>query len=219
MYLLSPRTAGGESGSTASRPLVWLAALPVQGFAPVDGDIRDVKGLWVPDYSKIMYAGAAILVLAALLVLGIWLYRKWRESRKHVKTLSEITLEQLEKAKLQIREGNAREFSGKVSDIVRCYLELRFNLPVTQQTTEEFLRTPALVSEALLESHTALLKDFLQYCDLVKFARSELDVEQMNQMLASARRFVEATTPQVAAADRNNQVRPAAGSAPQKSAS
>ncbi|MDD5260246.1 MAG: hypothetical protein PHD76_00190 [Methylacidiphilales bacterium] len=189
------------------------------GFAPAEGDIRDVKGLWVPDYSKIIYAVLLLLGILALLALGIWLYKKWRNSRKPMKSLSELTLEQLEEAKRLIRDGNAHEFLGKVSDIVRRYLELRFNLPVTQQTTEEFLRTPALVSEAMLESHSELLKAFLQYCDLVKFARSEFNVEQMNLMLYSAIQFVEATAQPTTGNNEKNPAQPATAPVPQGEAS
>ncbi len=204
---------------TAARLFAQQAAPTTPGLAPAEGDIRDVKGLWVPDYSKIIYAALILAAILALLALGIWLYKKWRNSRKQVKSLSELTLEQLEEAKRLIRDGNAHEFLGTVSDVVRRYLELRFNLPVTQQTTEEFLRTPALVSEAMLESHSELLKAFLQYCDLVKFARSEFNVEQMNLMLYSAVQFVEATAQPTTGQKDKDPAQPAIEPVPQGEAS
>jgi len=37
------------------------------------------------------------------------------------------------------------------------------------------------------------LSEFLNYCDLAKFARWSLDAQEMERMLASARHFVETT--------------------------
>ena len=70
------------------------------------------------------------------------------------------------------------------------YIEVRFQVWAARRTTEEFLHDLLDPSDALLASHRDLLADFLHHCDLAKFARWILSVEEMETMLQSARTFV-----------------------------
>ena len=74
-----------------------------------------------------------------------------------------------------------------VSEIVRGYIEERFQVWAAHRTTDEFLHDLLEPSDALLAGHRVLLADFLQHCDLAKFARWNLPVEEMENMLWSAR--------------------------------
>ncbi|MDR1192291.1 MAG: hypothetical protein LBK60_11625 [Verrucomicrobiales bacterium] len=163
-------------------------------FAPADGqDIAEIRGIWVPQYQQ--YFWKALIIVAALVIGGglVWWLARWYKSRKPTLTLYQIIMQKLEQCRLLIAAGNARLFSGEVSDIVRGYLEQRFTVPSTHQTTDEFIRSATQHANSELEPFLPQLKDFLGYCDMAKFAREELDVEQMTLMLASAGNFVEAT--------------------------
>ena len=164
-------------------------------FAPAEGDIHDIRGIWVPDYMK--YFWWTLIVVLTLVIIGglVWWLVCWFKSRKPARSLYQIVMERLQQCGALIQDGNAREFSGAVSEIVREYLERRFAVPVTHQTTEEFLHSAAGSANNQLEPYLPQLKDFLGYCDMAKFARSELNVEQMRLMLDSATRFVESTKP------------------------
>jgi hypothetical protein len=168
---------------------------PPPNFAPVAGDIHDVRGLWIPDYMK--YLWWALIIIAVLIVVGllVWWFVRYLKSRQPVHTLYQIVMERLQQCRVLILDGNARQFSGSVSDTVRDYLERRFAVPITHQTTEEFIRTATQKANNELRPYLPQLKDFLSYCDMAKFARSELDVAQMQLMLESAMRFVESTKP------------------------
>jgi hypothetical protein len=82
-----------------------------------------------------------------------------------------------------------------LSDIVRRYLELRFQLHAPQQSTDEFLeamrRSPRLTAE-----QEGLLRDFLRQCDLAKFARAGFSAEECQAAARVARTFVEQTPAQ-----------------------
>jgi hypothetical protein len=81
---------------------------------------------------------------------------------------------------------------------VRNYIEVRFHVWAARRTTEEFLYDLLESPDALLGSHRAVLADFLHHCDLAKFARWILSVEEMENMLQSARTFVVETGKPVA---------------------
>jgi hypothetical protein len=84
----------------------------------------------------------------------------------------------------------AREFSIEVSEIVRSYIESRFQVRAAHQTTEEFLHNLLEPSDALLGAHQELLAEFLHHCDLAKFARWILSIEEMEAMHRIACVFV-----------------------------
>ena len=114
----------------------------------------------------------------------------------------------------------AREFSIAVSDIVRVYIEQRFNATATHRTTEEFLHDLLDSSNTTLAKHRVLLSDFLQQCDLVKFAGMSLTTRNMESLHHSAEAFVQETAkPDEPPADPTQPIAaPPAGSAPRPKA-
>jgi hypothetical protein len=169
-------------------------------------DIRDIRG---PKYIPSPWLWPAWF--GGALALGALGYAAWRRSRRTLakaKLPYEIALDQLEEARALMQPENAREFSIAVSEIVRNYIEDRFQVLAARRTTEEFLYDLLESSDALLASHRALLADFLIHCDLAKFARWILSVEEMEDMLQSARTFV-IETAKPAATETTNQIAPA----------
>ncbi len=81
------------------------------------------------------------------------------------------------------------EFSIRVSDILRRYVTEQYQLPVTRQTSVEFLNALAATSPFSADDQT-LLSDFLNRCDLIKFARYDATVEDSRLLLDEAGRFV-----------------------------
>jgi hypothetical protein len=152
-------------------------------------DIRDIRG---PKHIPSPWLWPAWLAGGlALTALG---YAAWRWNRRRAlaaaKLPYEIALDRLEEARALMQPENAREFSITVSEIVRHYIEDRFHVGAARRTTEEFLYDLLESSDALLASHRSLLGDFLVHCDLAKFARWILSIEEMESMLQSARTFV-----------------------------
>jgi hypothetical protein len=141
--------------------------------------------------------GAALLGLSAY---GIW---RWLRRRRRPRVLLpfEIALQRLEEMRALMQPSQAREFSIAVSDVVRRYIEERFGVTATHRTTEEFLHDLLESSHAPLARHRALLAEFLQQCDLVKFAGMSLTLQNMESLHHSARAFVlETAKPDAAAA-------------------
>jgi hypothetical protein len=154
-------------------------------------DIRDIRAPYLipADWRVPALVAAAVVVLLALLWWG------WRtvKSRQPPLTLLQRTLQQLEATRALMAAGDARAFAAAVSDVVRAYVEVRFNVRATQRTTAEFLRDCLGQVGSALQAHEQALGEFLRFCDLAKFARWSLDGPEMQGMLASARHFVETT--------------------------
>jgi hypothetical protein len=154
-------------------------------------DIRDIRGPKVlpADWAlPVVIAGAVIIALA---IYGVW---RWRRSRRaRVLLPHELALQRLEEIRTLMQPAHAREFSTAASDIVRSYIEQRFDVTATRRTTEEFLRDLLETPHASLARHQSLLGDFLHHCDFVKFAAMSLGVQDMESLRESARAFVLAT--------------------------
>ena len=89
-----------------------------------------------------------------------------------------------------MREFDAEPFCLAVSWVVREFIEEVLFVRAMRRTTNEFLRDLAKLSYLQLDPHRDTLANFLQHCDLAKFARWSLSVPQMEAMLSSAKDFV-----------------------------
>ena len=167
---------------------------PKAAPSSVADDIRDIRGpLHIPDtLLYLYYAGGACLFLFGAALVWRWLRRR-KESGS--KLAFEIAFEQLEQAKALMKPEMGNEFSIAVSNAIRTYIESRFDLRVTRHTTEEFMTRIAVEPSGDLGDYADLLHQFLEHCDLVKFARYMLTLSQMKEMHKSAWGFVQKTRP------------------------
>jgi hypothetical protein len=90
--------------------------------------------------------------------------------------------------------GQPKEFCILVSDTLRWYLEQRFDFHAPERTTEEFLNE-LRGSDVLTRDQKDSLVEFLNRCDLVKFARYEPHELELRELHAAAVRLVEETEP------------------------
>jgi hypothetical protein len=161
---------------------------------PAAEDIRDIRGpKSVSVSSSMMLAVLVGVIVVALCAYVLW-RRRQRGQRPRILTLSEQTLARLEETRSLMLPATAREFGIAASEAIRNYIEKRFSVIATQRTTEEFLQTLLQSSNEALARHRALLAEFLQQCDFVKFAGASLAVADMESLLQSARGFVVQTS-------------------------
>ncbi len=142
-------------------------------------DIKDVKApVDLPSaFVWVWVVLAVILVTTAVVFLFLWL--KKRPAQKE-KTEIPVVLpwdkayQRLENLRLRkwIEQGYFKPFYIELSDIVRHYLEDRFNIKAPEMTTEEFLSS-LKNSPALDNEQQQTLKEFLFTCDMVKFAKHQ----------------------------------------------
>lgn len=91
-----------------------------------------------------------------------------------------------------IGRGEVKAFYIELSDVVRTYLESRFQVRAPEMTTEEFLRSVRL-SQRLSPNQQEALRGFMEQSDQVKFARRQAGAEEMRASFDLAKRFVQET--------------------------
>jgi hypothetical protein len=143
------------------------------------------------DYSLVPAWVIFVAAFGGLTVLGLlgWLILRKRPEPQPPKLPRERALEALEEIERALETMTPYRFSIRVSDILRRYVTEQFALPVTRQTSVEFLSTLAK-SSPFSGDERSLLEDFLNRCDLIKFARYNATKADGRQLLGEARRFV-----------------------------
>jgi hypothetical protein len=144
------------------------------------------------DYSLIPPWAIFVAAFIGLSLLGwlAWLFARKHKESQPPKLPREIALEELERIRHEIERINPYRFSIRVSDILRRYVTEQYALPVTRQTSVEFL-TALAKSSPFSEDERSLLEDFLNRCDLIKFARYEATSADSRLLLEEATRFVQ----------------------------
>ncbi|MFL6584646.1 MAG: DUF4381 family protein [Chthoniobacterales bacterium] len=158
----------------------WLAQQQFHDIAPA------------VDYSLIpaWLVLAVSFIILALVGGAVWLIIRARRRRPvRIPTARQRALEQLDRAAREIDTMNPYQFSIFVSDILRRYVSEQYQLPLTRQTSVEFLSALS-DSPAFSADDKALLDDFLSRCDLIKFARYDATRDDSRLLLEEATRFV-----------------------------
>jgi hypothetical protein len=144
------------------------------------------------DYSLVppwvVYAGI-ILGLGVLGLIAWWIFKRSRRPKPQ-QSPRDRALQELERIRDEMETLTPYQFSIRVSDILRRYVTEQYQLPLTRQTSVEFLNTLAK-APAFSEDEKSLLEDFLNRCDLIKFARYDATIEDSRLLLEEATRFVE----------------------------
>jgi Domain of unknown function (DUF4381) len=154
--------------------------------------VADVHEIAPPvDYSLVppwVIWSASVLGMAAAGLI-IWWIKKVTSRPPRVLSPRERALETLQRISDEIETMSPYEFSIAVSDILRGYVTEQYQLPVTRQTSFEFLSMLAQRSPFSADE-TSLLEDFLGRCDLIKFARYDATLHDSRRLLEEATQFV-----------------------------
>ena len=162
---------------------------------PAVADIRDIKPpVEIPTGLEwLWWTLAALTVIVIALLLWRWLRK--RKANVYVPPPVPAHI----RAKQKLAEALAlisqpKPFVTAVSDTARTYLEERFNFRAPERTTEEFLRELS-GTDLLVTAQKDSLGNFLNSCDLVKFAKYEPGEKELHELHGSALRLVEETEP------------------------
>jgi len=183
MFLAAIQSATPPSASAPS---------PDAGPDPLAG-LRDiappVEVPWPPWVWWAIGVGS-VITLALLAWLFVWLAR--RRPKTPPPTPRQIALRALENLRAQAHELDPYVFSVRVSDVLRTYVGAHFSLPVTSQTSPEFLASIA-DSPRFSSVDRQLLATFLERCDMLKFARIDAHAEENGELLSAASAFAQGT--------------------------
>ena len=191
---------------------VWSESLMLNVVQPFEMDsadmaITDIKGIY---RAPIWWWGILRWVLLALAIAGVGVggyylitylqsrMRKGEEEKAAAEPLrpaEEVALEKLDAIREQKiwQTGQVKEYHTQLTDVVREYIDRRFEVSSVEQTSDETLRAmrPLLSNQKELYEQ---LRKMLTLADLVKFAKWTTTPDENEQSLRSAYAFVKETT-------------------------
>jgi hypothetical protein len=136
------------------------------------------------------------LLLLALVSLFLWIAFKFRDHKSTAIT-EQNQKEQVRQRLIKIIEGWKVEPSSKnnfesyvtLTDALRKFVELKFQMNEPSLTTEEFLQKMTTQSEVSIQDRQKFAQ-FLSSADLVKFAQYQPTREEWEQVIGVAETFV-----------------------------
>ncbi len=205
MILLSALLIGSPAGLTplqgGEKSQTEIAAPHGRRLAPEPlhstNDARQIRDIKAPPELRLSHFYPAFMTMAGSLLVagGFFTYHLARRQKK--KTAGLTPYEKAMEAILALNNGNllpekSVDCSPELSDILRSYLEKAFGLGTAAMTTEEFL-CKAESSPVIPDSHKTALRDFLRYCDQVKFAGHESSPEEREHSFQIAQTIIALT--------------------------
>ena len=161
-------------------------------------DIRDVKPpVNLPDFWWLLWLLPVLIAVAA----GIYLFLRYKKLSQAPSTPQVAPLPPWEQAYQQLEalrqenlldKGLFKDFFTRVADIARHYMENRFNIHAPHMTTEEFLYYLG-ISGHLNETQKTALKEFLNSCDMVKFAKYAPTIKEAQVNFDLAKELIDET--------------------------
>jgi hypothetical protein len=170
-----------------------------KAFKPIKGIIT-VSTSW-KDYIGYLAGGLGALLLIILVTVWVMKRMSKKPAAPTVKTptisLSELTLkklDELEKKNLW-QQDNVKQYYTELTDIVRQYIEDRFNTPAMELTTDELLYKAKVHRN--LQPYRVMLEQILTTADLAKFAKAQPLPEEHIGAIDQARELVRRSKPVV----------------------
>jgi len=187
------------SATSKSNALIINVLLP---NIDANSELKDIKG---PLDDNIGWSDIwPWLVLILIILLSIFTYKKYFNKKKktvvvkkniqtpaHVLALN--ALKKLENKKL-IDKKDIKEYYSSISEIIRRYIENRFNFPALELTTYEILD---IITANIKKEESISLKNILEISDLVKFAKKIPDQIENVKNLNLATDFVKKTKKEI----------------------
>lgn len=177
--------------------------ITVESIVPSEaGDIRDIKNpLEMSRDLRTIIIWSSIGFAALLLMLaGFYFWRRKKAGRgllpqrvEPPRPAHEVALEQLKEleASSLLTEGKVKEYYIEISEIIRHYIEGRYFIVALELTTFELLQK--LESENIEAESIRMIQEFLESCDLAKFAKYVPSDEENRAALSRGVEIVEKT--------------------------
>ncbi|MDO8946401.1 MAG: DUF4381 family protein [Desulfocapsaceae bacterium] len=157
--------------------------------------LHDIRGpVELPDSSRMLLW--LLIGLAVMIIAGLLLYF-WKRRKKGEKPPSphDVALAELARLRSLMNPEQALLYAAQLAEVLRRYVEARFHIHSTRQTTREFFLGLAgnLQAGNSLDEHHDRLKECLEQCDMAKFAHCIPDQSEMEAMEGAVGSFIKAT--------------------------
>ncbi|MGW8195217.1 MAG: DUF4381 family protein [Desulforhopalus sp.] len=202
LTLLLVFLGGGTAIQAADEPLTLLNKPAQQNTSPqaaaaagTDTDsLRDIYGpvnISNP-FPYFLLAAAAILSLLAAILF--WIVKKRPKSAAPPLPPWELALRDLTDARSLLTPEKGLAYMDRASNILRRYIESRFSIKSTRQTTREFLTgLQSVTQESPLKTYKSELQGCLEQADMAKFAHRKPDLQNLESMEEAVSTFIRRT--------------------------
>jgi len=174
--------------------------ITVEGVERLPGEGDDIRPLKAPvDIKEGFIFWLIILILLFAAGFGTFFYFR---RKRHVQKMpappprppEEIAMEEL-RALLEMRlieKGMVKEYYIRLSDIMRKFIEGRYMILAMEETTWELYQE--MRTKRIERKHADKIRDFLEDCDLVKFAKYIPTQKEIDEIYKQAEEIVQMTT-------------------------
>ncbi|MEI7723847.1 MAG: hypothetical protein WCK09_02025 [Bacteroidota bacterium] len=197
-YRMLPDTAGIVSTTTMMLLAVHTVKVDTtQAIKPIIGPLK------VPlSFREMLPWILAAIAVVLLIILAIWYFKKRRKKEpifvlkpKVVLQPHELALQEIEKLRVKKlwQAGKVKEYYSELTEILRKYIEDRFQLPALEQTSAEI--TMSLINHAGCSAPSLdKLSRLLIMADMVKFAKALPLATENEKSLNDGIEFIYETT-------------------------
>ena len=186
--------ASGEKESLASEPIKVVVQSVLTGQQDTLKDLKPQAELEA-DYKPFLFLLAA-LASAAYLVYRLVRFFKNRKKAplpkpERTRSAEEVAREAIERllARKLAEQGQFKLFYLELSEIIKRFLGRKLGVHSLERTTEEFTRDLRAIS--VPSAQYRMIREFLEDCDLVKFARYRPGAEEVEQIITRSRSMID----------------------------
>jgi hypothetical protein len=187
------KTTQGRNSILIPKIEVEVVPYPRPKNKKFDGEIVDIKPqIWIRNFLWLIFIGFALLGIL------FWIFYQYRLKPEYQQNFSaeqqqldikEVALSKLESLwqKDYITKGLIKEFYLELTEIVRWYIEKKFNVNALESTTEELYN---LLKKKVDKKYNLKLRSFLENADLAKFAKYTPQKEQIVKDFETAKELI-----------------------------
>lgn len=177
--------------------------IKVEGIKPGPNDKDDIRPLKGPAEIKGKFPAwlfALFILLTAVIAVFIYLKNKRKEKERPgpasrpAEEIAKDALNALKENRFAER-GLIKEYYIGLSDIIRTYIENRYRVFAMDRTTWELYQEMRL--KKIERQHADKINNFLEDCDMVKFAKYIPVQKEIAESYKRAVEIVEITTPKI----------------------
>ena len=193
LLLLSGTSAVSDESPPVTKLKLQQSPTPAKNSSQTE-DIRDIKGpVPLPETNRFLIPVAAAIALCIIAAL-LFFFLKRRRRPQPLLLPDAIALAELDRARSLMESPLV--YAERISTILRQYIEARFQISSTRQTTREFfshLKSGTTIAEVDIKNHAGDLQECMEQCDIAKFAHGTPNQASMIGMDQAVRAFIETT--------------------------
>ena len=211
LLLMLPICSFADSNEDApltllNKPQNSAQAAQNQAIANQTEQLHDIHGPVLikeqPPY--LLIAGIFLLVLLVTAIIFWFLKKKGKAIPPSVPPWEKALLD-LADAKRLLNPERGLQYMDRASQILRRYIESRFAIKSTRQTTREFLQSlTGSGGSSPLQTHKTELRGCLEQADMAKFAHHIPEIKNLEMMEDAVTTFIKRTEPK----EPQNRVKP-----------